>query len=72
VRLSGFTPQDFCITGNTCPADLAPYATCKVSFLFAPTQVGLADAELEFATNDRIAISYVVLFGNGTATQATQ
>jgi hypothetical protein len=43
-----------------------------VSFLFAPTQVGLADAELEFATNDRIAISYVVLFGNGTATQATQ
>lgn len=72
VRLGGFTPQDFRITGNTCPANLSPYATCKVTFVFEPKEAGLADAQIELSTNDRSATSYVVLFGNGIAQQAAR
>jgi hypothetical protein len=68
VNLAGYTPEDSHMTGNTYPASLAPSATCKVSFVFAPVEVGGADAEIQFSTSDPDAAEAAsVLFGNAVA-----
>ncbi len=40
------TPPVFTVSGNTCPASLAPQATCTVSVTFSPTAEGVANGEL--------------------------
>lgn len=67
VDLTGYTPEDFRITRNTCPAVLAPSGNCRVDFVFSPVEIGEADAEIQFSTNDQNASGLVVLFGSGVA-----
>jgi hypothetical protein len=40
------TPSVFTVTGNTCPASLAPQATCTVTVTFTPTVVGTVNGQL--------------------------
>ncbi len=63
LYISGGSP--FPITGNTCPATLAPNQFCTLSIVFAPTTTGLW-AGMVMITSPEYAFPYIVgLYGTG-------
>jgi len=51
VAVTGTNSGDFKITGNTCPASLAPGASCTVTATFTPSATGTRNADIQFTDN---------------------
>jgi hypothetical protein len=64
--IAGPDGADFQLRGDTCPAALAPRATCAFEIVFTPTAPGLRTAVLNVASDDPFGTVYpVALHGLG-------
>lgn len=63
--ISGTNAKDFAQT-NTCPATLAPNATCTISVTFTPDSTGSQSATVTVKTNTSTGSSTISLTGTGT------
>ncbi|HKH09801.1 MAG TPA: choice-of-anchor D domain-containing protein [Rubrobacter sp.] len=65
--IAGLNPGDFAIGANTCPATLAPGASCTVGVTFSPKAVGARSASLNLQTSAANQGDFNIgLSGNGT------
>lgn len=61
----------FQLAGNTCPASLAPGASCTTGVVFAPTQTGPQSGTLSITSSAMAATAQVPLSGTGFDFTAT-
>ena len=64
IAISGANPADFSQT-NTCPASMAPKATCSISVTFKPKAKGSRSGSLVITTNARNSPQSISLSGTG-------
>jgi hypothetical protein len=64
IAISGANPADFSQT-NTCPASMAPKATCSISVTFKPKAKGSLSGSLVITTNARNSPQSISLSGTG-------
>lgn len=66
ITTTGTNATDFAIAGNTCPASLAPNATCTVMVTFTPSATGTRTGNVQFTDNGGGSPQLAPLTGNGT------
>jgi hypothetical protein len=71
VALTGTNKAQFLISGNTCPASLAPGANCAIHLHFYPQVTGAVVAALTITDNASGSPQSVALTGTGTTPAAT-
>jgi uncharacterized repeat protein (TIGR01451 family) len=64
IAISGANPADFSQT-NTCPASMAPKATCSISVTFKPKAKGSRSGSLVITTNAQNSPQRISLSGTG-------
>jgi hypothetical protein len=69
--LLGPNADQYSITGDDCPASLAPGDNCTITVSFDPTSLGGKAARLVVDSNDPSGPTQATLFGTGTAIDQT-
>ena len=65
IAIQGSNPSDFAIVSSSCPAALAPGASCSIEVAFRPTAAGTRTATLTVQSDDPTGLASAALSGTG-------